>query len=594
MGFTRSYAVRAGGKASVAPLVDCVNVKRTPHVRDQILAGTFHRIPDPAGGGEWITVEKPFGYVDLDRRQYYLVRPRNERHTFRTANQQLMRMVSVLPAEYRERARFRLVFGLAELREKLLAQDAGIDDRTLELVKTFVIHQHPFLAQRARLRLTLQDHTAAGLLIHAAYDHSPRRFEVRVPGAMLSGIAKARDPLKKAFAKAHKNSIIDPKDTLKWVNISRWMPGHTILDALRAVVAALEKGKAPDPKAKEFRGMLAKLPRGSQLPPWAKQDLDSLFNWAVRKKDSKLQDTLFEIRYGRELEDDWALNDDPRDIDTLYKILRALPESNVDGNVALREIQLDEGGGGTYDPNTRDVAIGEDELPSKERFEDVFRHEIGHAVHEANQNKVDDWLRATFGWQMFDVARDADIDRWVALLGGYGSVSALEKAQIRGYIRAAVGKGSAWDPPAMALAPAGHPWNRADFNPRMALQRTGGNWFMNNSAWLLHQGSRFAANFWYATLMVVRDDTLAFVNSKMPDNYAAMSPLEFFAELYALYFDLDDPQRKNIPRVVAAWMEKNIGPAQPPAGGARKKTPSRASRTLDPSRSATGRKRLRP
>lgn len=195
---------------------------------------------------------------------------------------------------------------------------------------------------------------------------------------------------------------------------------------------------------------------------------------------------------------------------------------------------------------------------------------------------------------MFDAARDADIDRWVGLLGGYGPVSAQEKTQIRGYIRAAVGAGGSWDPPAVALAPAGHPWNRADFRPRMALQRTGANWFMNNSAWLLHEGSRFAANFWCATLMVVKDDTLAFVNTKMPDNYAAMSPLEFFAELYALYFDLDDPQRKYISRDVAAWMEKNIGPAKPPARGARKKTPSGTGRSLDPSRLPTGRKRLRP
>ncbi len=594
MGFTRSYEVRTGGKASVAQLVDCVNVKRTPKVRDQILAGTFHRIRDPAGDDGWITIEKPFGYVDLDRKQYYLVRPRNERYTFRAANQQLMRMVSVIPPDYREGARFRLVFGLAELREKLLAQDAGVDDRMLELIKAFVIHQHPFLAQRSRLHLTLQDHTPAGLVIHAAYDHSPRRFEVRVPSAMISGIAKTRDSLKKVFAEAHKHNIIDPKDKLKWVNINRWMPGLTALDSLRAVIAALEKGKAPDPKAADFRGMLAKLPRGSQLPPWAKQGLDTLFNWAVRKKDSKLQDTLFEIRYARDLEDDWALNKDPKDIDTLYKILRALPESNVEGNVALREIQLDEGGGGTYDPNTRDVAIGEDELTSKESFEDVFRHEIGHAVHEANQAKVDKWLLATFGWQMFDAARDADVDRWVGLLGGYGPISALEKTQIRRHIRAAVGDGNSWDPPPMALAPAGHPWNRADFKPRMALQRTGGNWYKNNPGWLLHNGLRFAANFWYATLMVVKDETLAFVNSKMPDDYAAMSPLEFFAELYALYFDLDDPKRKNISRDIAAWMKKNIGPAKSPASGAKKQTASKAGRTVDPSRSPTGKKRLRP
>ena len=38
-----------------------------------------------------------------------------------------------------------------------------------------------------------------------------------------------------------------------------------------------------------------------------------------------------------------------------------------------------------------------------------------------------------------------------------------------------------------------------------------------------------------------------------------MSQYEFFAELYALYFDLDDPKRSVIPANVASWLTTNIG-----------------------------------
>ena len=44
--------------------------------------------------------------------------------------------------------------------------------------------------------------------------------------------------------------------------------------------------------------------------------------------------------------------------------------------------------------------------------------------------------------------------------------------------------------------------------------------------------------------------------AKMPDNYAAMSYYEFFAEMYALYYDYDDPKRKAIPATVGKWMDE--------------------------------------
>ncbi len=51
--------------------------------------------------------------------------------------------------------------------------------------------------------------------------------------------------------------------------------------------------------------------------------------------------------------------------------------------------------------------------------------------------------------------------------------------------------------------------------------------------------------------------------AKMPDNYAAMSLYEFFAEIYALYYDYDDPERKAIPATVRKWLDENIGKRDP-------------------------------
>ena len=49
----------------------------------------------------------------------------------------------------------------------------------------------------------------------------------------------------------------------------------------------------------------------------------------------------------------------------------------------------------------------------------------------------------------------------------------------------------------------------------------------------------------------------------MPDNYAAMSDYEFFAEMYAVYYDYDEPKRTVTPSKVAKWLDENIGKRDP-------------------------------
>lgn len=546
------------GVRHATTLADCLNIQRTPSARQRILDRTFHRL---AGSGGEVQVEKAFFYLDLARGQAILVQPPRERFRHVDASAALARMLAVLPPAMREQAQLvRLVYGLEELREKLVAADAGLDDRAVELMKAAVVHDHPVLLTRARLRLVLNSVDAQGAHFLAQYDHSPKAFEVTYATPELfcdddkalrawSGTMKRHDLFKL------------PEAGGQWVNYRRWLPSQDAVAQLHELVGALAKGVAPKPASKAFQALLKRLPRGSALSGQGKQDLRKLFLWAKKKNLQKLQDQLFELRFGVELEDSWYRNSDKDDIDTLWRLLKNLPDNHVEGNARLAEINLAGGGGGTYSPATNEIEIGSQELVFKERFEDTLRHEVGHAVHEAHPDLVNAWLWDRFGWAGFETTQQG-IDDWAALMGpgaGWAGLSASQKTQMRSLVRQACGKGEEWGPTVTPTVPAGSPWKAAHFGPRLAFENSGQSWYEKNATWYRANGRAFACNFWYGTLMCVSEATLDFVNRKMPDIYAAMSPAEFFAELYALYFDPDDPKRKNVPADVAKWIDKNLG-----------------------------------
>jgi hypothetical protein len=204
-------------------------------------------------------------------------------------------------------------------------------------------------------------------------------------------------------------------------------------------------------------------------------------------------------------------------------------------------------------------------LAHRERFEDTLRHEVGHAVHEARPRLVDDWLWSRFGWAIFPTSAQG-VDDWIAQMGpgsGYVGLNPAAKAHVRALVRQAAGPGERWGPSTTPDAPPGSPW-RDDprFGPRLAFERSGTNWHAHSANWYRAGDKAFAVNFWYAALMCVDIATLDFVERHMPDDYAAMSPAEFFAELYALYYDPDDPRRARIPADVMAWMDRRLGRAE--------------------------------
>ena len=538
-------------------LADCLNAQRMPALRQHIFDRAFHQVH--AEGLE-MQVEKAFIYLDLARGQAVLVQPPRERYRHRDASAQLDRMLAVMPAAMQAQAQLRRVaYGLEELREKLVAADAGLDDRAIELMKAALVHDHPVLLTRARLRLSLDRVDAQGAQFLAQYDHSSKSFSLTYATPEL--FCSDEKALRRWSGSLKRHDFYAlPAQGDHWVNYRRWLPSQDAVAQLHQTATRLREGRPPAPASAAFQAMLKRLPRGSALSGQGKQDLRRLFLWAKKKNLQKLQDQLFELRFGVELEDSWYRNDDKDDIDNLWRLLKNLPDSHVEGNAKLSEISLTGGGGGSFSPSTNEIEIGSSELAFKERFEDTLRHEVGHSVHESHPELINGWLWDRFGWAVFEPTPQG-IDDWVAQMGaasGWPGLTATQKTQMRALIRQSCGKGNVWGPKVTPDAPMASPWRAQNFGPRLAFEQSGENWYEKNKTWYRASGKAFAVNFWYGTLMCVGLATLDFINGKLPDAYAAMSPGEFFAELYALYYDKDDPKRKNIPADVMKWMAAQL------------------------------------
>jgi hypothetical protein len=289
----------------------------------------------------------------------------------------------------------------------------------------------------------------------------------------------------------------------------------------------------------------------------SKEDLQLLFDEAKKNRDDVLEKRIFEARFGKKLSDEWATNDAKTDIETLWQIMAALPPSNVESNIMLVEIKLEEGGGGSYSPSTHDISLGRDALADQEFFEDTMRHEVGHAVHEQHLDEVNGWMEAAYSFRMRQPTPE-QTDEWVKEMGGWpADITEAQRGEVAGYLQQALGDGAKWDPPARPQPPEGHPWWRADFGPRIAMEKTKGSWYKTNAEWHRANGKAFFLNYWYGTICTVSEDALNLI-AQMPSDYAAMSPFEYFAELYALYFDLDDPKRGVLPQSITDWFNTRV------------------------------------
>lgn len=129
-------------------------------VRDEVLADTFHRFDCPHCGDS-VRVEPTMLYTDFERHHWIAVLPdeaiRHRSELVRLVDEGFHRNMEVhCPPMVKQWAPLflrRVVFGLQSLRDKLIAFDAGLDDRVLELFKLQLLRGAGPVRQDTRLWL---------------------------------------------------------------------------------------------------------------------------------------------------------------------------------------------------------------------------------------------------------------------------------------------------------------------------------------------------------------------------------------------------------------------------------------------------------
>lgn len=146
------------GGVTEIQLLKGIHVGRLPSVKADIREGRFQR--HTCGGcAHTVQVEVPSVYTDLPNGQYIAIEapfPEDARAARDRQRQVFDRSFTFGPdiaSTLGGTIRHRLVFGVAALREKVLAWDAGLDDRVLECLKLDLLEEAGTLRTDLVLRL---------------------------------------------------------------------------------------------------------------------------------------------------------------------------------------------------------------------------------------------------------------------------------------------------------------------------------------------------------------------------------------------------------------------------------------------------------
>ena len=196
-----NLACPACGAAVVFDLVDSVNADRAPELRKAILDGTFQRTTCATCGSDF-RIEPDFNYVEHGRDLWVAVLPLERLPRWREdeadAEARFERIYgrrsSPRIRAIGERLRRRLAFGWAAIREKLVIDDLGLDDVTVELCKSAVLGASSSapVGLGAELRLIGGDETD----LHFAWlrsDNEQLAEAIRVGRALYREIAADED-----------------------------------------------------------------------------------------------------------------------------------------------------------------------------------------------------------------------------------------------------------------------------------------------------------------------------------------------------------------------------------------------------------------
>ena len=153
---------QACGHSFIAPVADSIGANRAPWMLDAILDGSFHRFSCPQCQ-HVMQIEKELLFTDFARGHWVGVFPPADEPRFRecgelvtsTFAEALVEKAPPLVTTWAPSFRVRVVFGLPELREKLLIWHNELDDRVIEVLKLDLIADRPELVAQGLFALRL-------------------------------------------------------------------------------------------------------------------------------------------------------------------------------------------------------------------------------------------------------------------------------------------------------------------------------------------------------------------------------------------------------------------------------------------------------
>jgi hypothetical protein len=209
--YSQEITCSACSAISVVEIADSVSAERAPWMRAAILDRTFH-VFACSGCGDPLRVEKELLYLDVPRRQWIGMFPPPDmaRHeecsalvtaTFREA---FVERAAPVVQGWGADMKVRLVFGLEQLREKIICWERGLDDGIVELLKIEILVGREDLRPYQPVTLILDDSDGDNLGFMIAYAEPPRESAPRlvfVPMEAYRQVEAALPELRDAHAR---------------------------------------------------------------------------------------------------------------------------------------------------------------------------------------------------------------------------------------------------------------------------------------------------------------------------------------------------------------------------------------------------------
>lgn len=200
-------------------VVHSVNIDRRPDLRVSILDGSFQRAGCPSCGTAF-RPEPEFIYIDRGRGQYIGVWPSTKRGdwaacaawTRETFDASFGAQAPLSARELGAAFAVRAVFGWPALIEKLLAREAGIDDRTLEAAKLVVMRSGtatPLPGQRELRLVAVQDRDPVLAWLGPSTGDDEAPASMRLPRSLIDEIDRAPDEWKALRESVGAGDVVD-------------------------------------------------------------------------------------------------------------------------------------------------------------------------------------------------------------------------------------------------------------------------------------------------------------------------------------------------------------------------------------------------